>query len=484
MTGSGLASGLRARLRLIDRPVIAMFGLGLSSGLPIMLVGSTFQFWLRDLGFSIAAIGLLSWFGFAYTFKFAWSPLIDQVRLPGLHRVFGRHRAWILLMQGLIIVGLAMLAALGDDLQASEGAASGSRVLVGSFLALAAMTAIASATQDIAIDSWRIEVSHDAENSNLYVVAQAYGYRLALLTTTSLIFFIVDGQSWAVAYAVMAGVALASVGVTLAAPSPTPDATANAPRTTEPDKVGFRAIADMWIKPLADFLSRYGRFAVIILLALSFFRLGDFIMGPMIGPLYNDLALDESLIGQVRGTTGLIATIIGVGAAGFFAGRFGHSAALLLGALLGPLSNLAFSYIAIFGVTPLTFHIVMAIDNVSGGFAGAILIIWMSNLTSIGFSATQYALLSSTYSLLGQFSKGSSGFITEFFQTMTTVNIGYALFFVFSSILCIPALVFIVLVFHHQKRIAERSAGPSSGLAPPATPPRTLDPAAAPKSDP
>jgi PAT family beta-lactamase induction signal transducer AmpG len=165
-------------------------------------------------------------------------------------------------------------------------------------------------------------------------------------------------------------------------------------------------------------------------------------MGPMANPFYADLGIEKETVGAVRGSIGLVATVVGVAAAGLMAMRFGFLRTLLLGAVLGPGSNAAFAWLAWHGADPGVFASVMVIDNFCSGFAGVALVGYMSSLTSLGYTATQYALLSSFYALPGKLFKGLSGVAVEWFATATGGLLdGYAWFFISTAILGAPAFL-------------------------------------------
>jgi MFS transporter, PAT family, beta-lactamase induction signal transducer AmpG len=207
-----------------------------------------------------------------------------------------------------------------------------------------------------------------------------------------------------------------------------------------------RGLFDAVIGPFIRFFKDHGRWALLMLVAISLYRLPDFFMGPMANPFYVDLGIATDVVGKVRGSFGLVASILGIASAGLFAVRFGFNKTLLLGAILGPGSNAAFAYMAWHGADPTVFAIAMVIDNFSAGFAGVALVGYMSSLTSLGYTATQYALMSSFYALPGKFLKGLSGVCVEYLQALTGSAMGgYAWFFLGTALLGLP--VFILCLF-------------------------------------
>ncbi len=424
--------------------VAAMLALGFSCGVPFMLVGNTLGFWLREEGFELAAIGFLSWVGLAYTLKFLWAPIVDKVDAPLVGKWLGRRRGWALLSQ--IVIGGALIA------MAVIGPETGS---ITTFAIFALIAAFGSATQDIVVDAWRIERAEADEELALLSAAHGIGYRIALLCTDALILILAAKVGWATSY-VTAGLAMA-VGITAVLLSleptrrnPVLDAAAKAvlPLWTP------RGFFDAVVGPFVAFFKTHGAMALLMLAAISLFRLPDFVMGPMANPLYVDLGYAKETVGAVRGTAGLWATIIGGIACGLFAVRFGFGATLLVGAFVGPMSNLAFTAMALVGEPNLTvFTAAMIIDNFSNAFAGLALITYMSSLTSIGYTATQYALLTSFYALLGKVLKGFSGAVVEGLETLYGLLPAYAIFFAGTAVMGIPVIWLSWLLARRHKQL-------------------------------
>lgn len=415
--------------------MLVMLLLGFGCGLPFMLVGNTLGFWLRSTGVELSTIGFLSWVGMAYTLKFLWAPLIDRVPAPLLGR-FGRRRGWLLLAQAAVLLGLMGMAVLGP----------GAGLWL--FGALALVAAFASATQDIVVDAWRIESAASNEEQALLSTVYQMGYRAALLTTDALIFLVAAPLGWPLAYGLMAALLLLAIVATLRAQEP-----ASASLDTATPLWTARGLYDALLGPFIAFFREHRQWALLILVAISSYRLADFVMGPMANPLYADIGIDTAMIGTVRGSIGLIATLSGTAIAGLCAMRYGLVATLLTGAILGPLSNVGFSVLALSGADPVVFAVVMAIDNFSAGFAGIALIAWMSSLTQSGYTATQYALLSSFYALPGKFLKGLSGMAVEALAVGRSLPEAYAWFFAGTALLALPVIVLCVWLLRHHRPV-------------------------------
>lgn len=508
--------GWRDVLRgLRQRKVLVMLLLGLSAGLPFMLVGNTMGLWLREGGIELTAIGFLSWVGIMYSMKFLWAPVIDKVDVPVLGRLLGHRRGWMLLAQLVVAIGLTGMA-----LVTPQGGLM-------AFALLALLAAFASATQDIVIDAWRIESANDGEELSLLSAAYQLGYRFALLLTDAWILVIAAKIGWVASYELIAGLmALGMIAVLFARESrSTPTASAVALPDPRDGRLGVsdamvvrwlcalviglasiayliiahnfwdkswdwgdavfalaapvaiwrlvrrgnagtpvteatwsRALVrpllrvfDAAIGPLLVFFRDHGKVALLILLAISLYRLPDFVMGPMANPFYNDLGIDKATVGTVRGSVGWIATTVGIVIAGLSALRLGFITTLMIGAVVGPASNLAFAWMAWHGADTQTFSIVMAIDNFSQGFAGVALVGYMSSLTSLGYTATQYALLSSFYAMPGKFLKGLSGAAVDGLAKSHALVDAYAIFFIGTALIGIPALLLCIWLVRHDR---------------------------------
>jgi PAT family beta-lactamase induction signal transducer AmpG len=426
----------------LGQPKVAvMLLLGFSSGLPFLLTGNTLGYWLRDEGTSLGAIGFLSWVGLAYSVKFLWAPIIDRVDAPIVGRL-GRRRGWMIVSQLLVAAGLLAMSVF----QLHAGLAT-----VG---ALALVVAFSSSTQDIVVDAWRIEAANDSDELGLLSAAYQLGYRGALLVTDALILIAASHWGWPISYTLMAALMSVGIGATLIATEP---ARALAPDAQAPIWT-TRGFVDAVVGPFAEFFRVYGWTALLMLAMISFYRLPEFMMGPMANPFYHDLGLTKDAVGAVRASIGLAASLAGIAAGGFFALRFGYVRALLVGVVLQSLVIAAFALLAFYGPDLRLFGAVMAADNFGIAFAGVALVTYMSSLTSLGYTATQYALLSSAYTYVGKFSKGFSGLIVDHLAARTGLLEAYGLFFIGAGVLGLPAFV-LCLVLARRTASAPASRG-------------------------
>jgi len=433
--------------------VLAMLFLGFSAGLPFMLVFSTLSAWLREVGIERATIGMLSWVGIIYSIKFFWAPVVDRLPLPLLHRLLGRRRSWMLLAQAGIAVGLFNMAHLNPVGH------------LGAMAALALLVAFSSATQDIAIDAWRIEA---APPSMQGVMAAAYqlGYRIAIMVGSAGALWIAADHGWMAAYTAMAAMVGVGIATTLVIREPEPrverQTLAQEQRVIDwlERKAHWPATmrqAGSWfvgavVCPFVDFFTRYGkRLAVLMLAFIASYRLTDFTMGVMANPFYLDVGYTLKEIAAVAKLFGLIASIVGVLVGGLAVARLGTVRSLALGSIAVIVSNLMFMTLAFQehpSITGLAF--VVSADNLAMGIAGTALIAYLSSLTTASYTATQYALFSSMYALPGKLLMGTSGFVVD--------AIGYPWFFVYTSSLGIPALVMLYFLTR-QARLENKTVG-------------------------
>jgi PAT family beta-lactamase induction signal transducer AmpG len=420
-------------LASLGQPKVAvMLALGFSSGLPFLLSGNTLGYWLREEGTTLQAIGFLSWVGLAYSLKFLWAPVIDRVDAPLFGR-FGRRRGWMIVSQLLVGLALFGMSIYGP----SHGLAA-----VG---LLAVVMAFASSTQDIVVDAWRIEAAVDSDELGLLSAAYQLGYRAALLITEALILISANHLGWPLSYAMMA--ILMSVGVAASFAAIEPERVRSARESASPLSLWHpRGFADAVIGPFTEFFRLYGWRALLMLGMISVYQLPNFVMGPMLGPYYNDIGISKDAVGAIRGSIGLPMSLLGIAAGGVSAVRFGFFRTLILGALLmgGSIASIA---VLAHSRTDLTvFGLVMAADSFGIAFASVALVTYMSTLTTRGYTATQYALLSSAYTYVGKFTKGFSGVMVEGLSNGRTLLEGYALFFVGAGLLCVPAIVLCLIL--------------------------------------
>lgn len=429
--------------------VRASLFLGFSSGLPLLLVFGTLSARLRETGIDRTTIGFISWVALTYAWKFAWAPLVDRLGIPLLTSWLGRRRGWMLLAQVAIAAGLLLMARFdpGSDLEP---------------LVIAALAvAFASATQDIALDAWRIEAAGPALQGP---TAGAYqlGYRIAVLAAGAGALYLAELYDWRVAYLAMAALALVGVVTTLLIGEPLPAAAqADAAMLAASDgsilSRGAAWFASAVIGPFADYFQRMGWLGVAILAFIGLFRISDITLGVMANPFYIDMGFSKADIAGVSKFYGFWMSIGGALAGGAIVVRYGIRAPLIWMALLLPLTNLLFALLAARGAPDLwLLAATISADNFVTGISGSVFIAYLSSLTNTAYTATQYALFSSLMLLPGKFLGGWSGAIVDWAQAngrampvlgdilsllaAAPQQQGYVLFFVYTTLVGLPAI--------------------------------------------
>jgi PAT family beta-lactamase induction signal transducer AmpG len=423
---------------------LAMLALGFSSGLPFMLVGNTFGYWLREEGISLAVIGFVSWVNFVYAWKFLWAPLIDRLDLPVFSRL-GHRRGWMIFAQ--VVVGLALIT------MGAVGTSAG----LGRLVVFALVAAFASSTQDIVIDAWRIESAADGEELGLLSSAYQFGYRGAIVATDALILIVAAHVGWRFSYAIYGAAMTIGLASAWLAPEPARADAVSEQKEREAPIWTPRGFFDAVVGPFTAFFRAHGWLALLILGAISLYRLPDFVMGPMANPFYHDIGLSKEMVGTVRGSIGLVAGFAGVAAGGLFTLKFGYMRALVAGGLLQAAAIAGYGSLAFFKPSLALFATVMAGDNFSINFAGVALVAYMSSLTSLGYTATQYALLSSTYAWMGKILKGFSGAMVESLSTSHGLVHAYGIFFIVCGLTGVPAVILFAALGAWRARTEPRS---------------------------
>jgi PAT family beta-lactamase induction signal transducer AmpG len=419
---------------------LRMLSLGFSAGLPLLLVFGTLSFWLREAGIDRTTIGFLSWTGLAYGFKWVWSPLVDRMPIPLLTHALGRRRSWLLASQAVIMLALVCMA-LTDP-----------QVALAPMVWCAVAVAVGSATQDIALDAFRIE-SADAEHQAALAATYQTGYRLAMIwsgagalwiaaraeTLASLAGAAAPYQHgpWQAAYLVMALSMLPGVLTVLFSREPVPAPMAPARNARE-------WLHGALVAPFADFLGRYGWHAALILGLIATYRISDVVMGIMANPFYVDMGFTKDEVAAVTKVFGVFMTLLGAFIGGLLSLRFGVMRVLMLGAVLSAASNLLFAWLSTRGHDVSALVWVVSADNLAGGIASSAFIAYLSSLTNVQYSATQYALLSSMMLLLPKFIAGFSGKYVDAF--------GYASFFNATALLGVPVVLLVALAARVQRQ--------------------------------
>jgi PAT family beta-lactamase induction signal transducer AmpG len=410
--------------------VAAMLFLGFSAGLPFALTAGTLTAWLTRSGVSMTNVGMFAWVGLLYALKFLWAPLIDQMRIPVLTRVMGRRRSWMLVSQVGVAGALVAMAFTDPAYQLA-------------LLAwLAVLVAFFSATQDISVDAWRIEAV-EPELQGAMAASYQLGYRLALLAAGAGALLIGGMMSYNTAYQAMA--ILMGVGmVTLLLVSEPKAGAGQSISQLSPLQEPARWIVEAIVEPFAEFFRRNVRNALIILLFISIYRISDMVLGVMANPFYLITGFDEVQIAGYVKTVGLGAVLGGAALGGLAVARFGLGGPLVFGAVILAVTNLSFAGLAMLGANVPFLILTICADNVAQGFTGTVFIAYLSSLTNVSYTATQYALFTSLMVLPGKILSGYSGQIVD--------AIGWVSFFVYASLMGIPAIFLAVVVSRQLKR--------------------------------
>lgn len=404
---------------------VTMLLLGFGSGLPFLLIASqTLSVRLRDVGLDLHSIGLISLASFFYLLKFLWAPLIDRYAFP-LTAFLGRRRSWLLFAQLTVTVALVALAFTHPDLG------------VGPLVGWVLLASFAGATQDSVVDAYRIEIAPVAAQAAL-AATYTLGYRIGLILAGAGALYIADFGSWKIAYLAMAALMLLPVATTLLCREP------EAREMTVVRRIDF--FGAFW-QPFSSFFANNGlAFGLALLVFVGLFKFPDQVIGVMAGPFYLDSGYTKSDIATVSKLFGVWMGIVGAFAGGVAIAAFGFRRMLLVATLGVALSNLAFLLMAQYPAQIWAFYAAISADNLFQGFAGVVLIAFMSSLTDRNFTATQFALLVSLANLPGKFVGGVSGYIVE--------ATSYSAFFLLSALTVVPTLGLLAWLWRGIKETA------------------------------
>lgn len=421
--------------------VLAMVLMGFAAGLPFSLISTTLSAWLADEHVSLAVIGYFSLVGVAYSLKVFWAPIVDSGSVPGLRRL-GKRRSWLLLAQTGIALGLLAMSNMDLHQQLAWIAA------------IAVWVAFCSATQDIVIDAYRIEAAV-VEYQGAMAAAYVFGYRLALLLAGAGALYLAEYLGWKIAYQCLSLAMLVGIGTTLGVSEPE-HAEDQQVRLIERQVEGVLQIgklpivlerlaawfSDAVISPFVEFFQRNGKASVVILLLIGLYKMSDIAMGVMANPFYLELGFTKKDIADVTKLFGFVMTILGTSLGGILVVRFGVMRPLLLGAIISAATNLLFAWMASAQPSLAMLAGVISADNLSGGIAAAAFIAYLSGLTNSAYTATQYALFSSLMTLPAKLTGGFSGSLVA--------SYGYQLFFIYSALLGLPAILLVVCLSHSR----------------------------------
>ena len=424
---------IREALRVYREPrILAIFFMGFSSGLPLGLTGATLTYWLAEAGVSRSSIGLFALVGLSYSYKFLWAPVIDRIPIPLLTPLLGRRRSWALLIQALLAAAIFLLGR--SDPQRDLPALA----------ALAVIVAFLSASQDIVIDAYRIELL-TPEEQGAGAAATQWGYRLGMLASGAGAFYLAAFGAWTLAYTVMALLMAVGMATILLTPEPA----LILPRI----RPGETWLATLLVRPFSDFIERCGgilddrrsfaaraaaflwsgRGAFVILAFIVLYKLGEAMAGFMASPLYQQLGFTKVEVANIAKVFGVIATLAGVAGGGVIVARFGIMTGLLIGGVLQMLSNLMYVAQVLAGHDTTMLAVSIFTENFTNGMGSAAFVAYLSSLCSAAFTATQYALFSSLTALPRSFLSAPSGWLVD--------RLDWIPFFLLTTAVALPGLL-------------------------------------------
>lgn len=411
-----------------------MFLFGFASGLPFLLVAGTLAYWLKENGIVLKDITMIASAGMTYAFKFLWAPLLDHWRIPGFARL-GQRRSWLLFAQLGVLIGLLTMAFLTP-------------AQLTPFVVATLVVAFLGATQDIAVDAYRIEIA-SIEAQGALVATYSLGYRIGLLLAGAVALILADHLPWRVVYAVMAVAMLVPIGTTLMA--------------REPDVLRIRparwrdAMREGVIEPFADFLRRYGwALAGVTLLFLLLFKIPEqATIGGIMSPFYRDMGFSKTEIGTITKIYGIWIGIVGVFVGGAAVARWGAWRPLGVTIVLCGCSNLLYLALITHPGNLVALTLVISGENFTLGMLGPPTVAFLSSLVSRQHTATQYALLSSMVNLPGK--------LLGFFAGGIATATGYGQYFVITVLSILPAMALFLYLWSYfrgteiARAVAEQS---------------------------
>ena len=416
-------SALTESLKVYREPrLLAVLFMGFSSGLPLPLTFATLSFWLAEAGVSRTDIGLFVLVGFAYNYKFLWSPVLDSLPLPGVTARLGRRRGWAIVIQILLALAILALGALDPAAQLPLMAAA------------AIVVAFLSASQDIVIDAFRIELLTE-EEQGAGAAATQWGYRVGLLASGAGALYVAEFGGWQMAYAVMAALMLVGMLTILLTPEPVLGRDKQAGGRSATGEDGVREwLNTAVVQPFADFMTRPGWATILAFVIL--YKFGDALAGVMANPFYVAMGFTKVEIASISKIIGFGATLAGVAAGGAVAYRLGFYRSLFICGLLQMASNFMYVVQAWVGHDPLLLTVTIFTENFTGGMGSAAFVAYLSSLCNVAFTATQYALFSSLAALPTRLLSAPAGWLSE--------QLDWASFFALTALAAVPGILMVL----------------------------------------
>lgn len=429
-----------------DRRMLAILALGFASGLPLALTGSTLGLWLAESGVSKTSVGLFILVAMPYTLKFLWAPVIDRLPLPGLTTRLGRRRGWILFSQGLVMVAILALATTAPAQEPWWTAL------------FALLLAFCSASQDIGIDAWRVEILERCQYG-AGAATVVLGYRFGMLTSGAGALYLAQALPWPQVYALMAGLMALGMLCVLLMPEPAPPpppatetafAHRLAQRWPQLGPRGQAILASLYGAVVAPFLQFSSReFWFVLLLFIALYKLGDVMAGLMAGFFYLELGFTKAEIASVSKVFGLVATIAGGLLGGVAVRHWGITRALLVCGALQMLSNFMYVLLALTGYSLPMLTVVIGVENLTGGMATIAFVAYLSSLCAVAYTATQYALLSSFAGVGRDLLGATSGWLAD--------QMSWASYFSVTAVMALPGLTLLLWLLRYGNTAGQDS---------------------------
>lgn len=396
--------------------MLVLLALGFSSGFPFPLIFGTLSLWLSDLDISLKLIGYFSLVKIPYSLKWAWSPLIDNIKIPFLYKI-GRRRSWAVVIQIALFISIILMSAVNPK----------QSTMLMAILAL--LTGFLSASQDIVLDAYRVECfEKHPEKQASGVAIFVLGYRLGLIFSGAGAIYLASIYSWNVVYVIMASGIFIGLSAIFFAKE-------NIVFEYKKYEYNFlKFFRDSVINPFKDFISREQWYWIIALIFT--YHLSNAYFNPVINPFYNEMGFSKEEIAQVLKLFGMVAAIVGGLAGGVIINKIKLKSSMIYFCILQCLSTLLFSLQALYGHNMPLFIIVITVESFCSGLATTALVAYISSLCNKNYTATQYALLSSVVSISRDIFSSSSGIVALY--------LGWEFFFIFSACLSLPALVIII----------------------------------------
>ena len=434
-----------------DPRVLAITFLGFSSGLPLGILGDPLTAWLAEDGVAKTTIGLFALASLPYSLKFLWAPVIDRAPFPLLTRWLGRRRGWAIATQLMLLLFIFLLGQFDPGRN------------LGAMATVAFLIAFTSASQDVVIDAYRVEIL-DEEKLGAGAATIVLGYRVGQVGAGAVGLIVAAAWGWAAAFAVMA--ALVVVGVIAVLLNPEPALVQSADSHAQEDDLARRMaswsdwIARAVIAPLADFLTRPGWIAILAFIV--FYKLGDAVLSVMQTPFFLEIGFTKLEIAGIKKGVGFAAIVGGGVVGGLLVARYGIMRSLLVAGILQALSNLVFVYQAWAGHDLGALTVTVAAENIATGMGTTAFVAYLSSLCNVAYTATQYALLTSIMGGARTALSASAGWFAD--------QMDWIPFFVLTTVAALPGLVLLVWMIRRYPapHLSGTAIDPEVAIDPPA----------------